>query len=316
MTVIGVDLGGTRIRAGVVGDDGRLIARTETLSDPRRGPAAVLDTVRQTITELAAPLDRLTALGIACAGQIHPESGVVVQAPNLGWTNVPLAGELRRALDVPVVIENDVRAAAWGEFTSGAGVAANDSLVAVFVGTGLGSGAVLDGRLWRGAGNAAGEVGHTQVVADGLPCGCGARGCLERYVSGSGFQQRFRAALANGTPTALKARTRGGEVERLTAALLYEAAQADDAFAREVWSDAVRLLTSALANYVTLLNPRVLVLGGGVIETVPALFDAAVTGIPPLTTILAREVLRIERAVLGDWSGVVGAAALARAVAR
>jgi glucokinase len=275
----------------------------------------VLDTLRQTIIELAAPLDGVTALGVACAGQIHAETGVVVHAPNLGWADVPLAGELRRALGVPVVVENDVRAAAWGEFTAGAG-AGGDSLVAVFVGTGIGSGAVLDGRLWRGAANAAGEVGHTQVVADGLPCPCGACGCLERYVSGSGFQQRFRDALAAGAPTALKARTRGGEVEQLTAALLYDAAQAGDPFAREVWRDAVRFLTSALANYVTLVNPRVLVLGGGVIETVPALFDTLVTGIPPLTTVLARAVLRIERAVLGDWSGVVGAAALARDSAR
>jgi glucokinase len=314
MTVIGVDLGGTRIRAGAVGDDGRLLARTETLSEPRRGPAAVLDTLHQTITELAAPLDGLTALGVACAGQIHADTGVVVQAPNLGWSNVPLGGELRRALGVPVVLENDVRAAAWGEFTSGAG-AARDSLVAVFVGTGVGSGAVLDGRLWRGAGNAAGEVGHTQVVADGLPCPCGARGCLERYASGSGFQQRFRDALAAGTPTLLKARTRA-DVERLTAPLLHDAAQAGDAFAREVWSDAVRFLTVALANYVTLVNPRMLVLGGGVIETVPALFDAVAAGIPPRVTVLARGVLRIERAVLGDWSGVVGAAALARDAGR
>jgi glucokinase len=293
-----------------LGPDGRLLARTETLSDPRRGPAAVLDTLRQTITELVAPLDGLGALGVACAGQIEADTGVVVQAPNLGWTNVPLAGELRRALGVPVVVENDVRAAAWGEFTDGAG-AADDSLVAVFVGTGLGSGAVLDGRLWRGAGNAAGEVGHTQVVPDGLPCPCGARGCLERYVSGSGFQQRFREALAAGRATVLKDRT-AGAVERLTAAFVYEAAQAGDSFAREVWSDAVRYLTIALANYMTLVNPRVLVLGGGVIETVPALFDAVAAGLPPLTTVLTRAVLRIERAVLGDWSGVVGAAALAR----
>jgi glucokinase len=311
LSVIGVDLGGTRIRAGVVESDGRLVARTETLSDPRRGAAAVLDTLRQTITQLAAPLDRLTAIGVACAGQIQAATGVVVQAPNLGWTNVPLAGELRGALRVPVIVENDVRAAAWGEFAAGAG-AADGSLVAVFVGTGLGSGAVLDGRLWRGAGNAAGEIGHTQVVHDGLPCPCGTRGCLERYVSGSGFQQRFRDALAAGTPTTLRARTRGGDVERLTAALVYEASEAGDAFAREVWSDAVRYLTGALATYVTLVNPRVLVLGGGVIETVPALFDAVVTRVPPLVTVLAREVLRIERAQLGDWSGVVGAATLAR----
>ena len=314
MTVIGVDLGGTRIRAGAVGDDGSILARSEALSDARRGPAAVLDTLRQTVIELAAPLGRLRALGVACAGQIHAETGVVVQAPNLGWTDVPLADELRRALGVAVVVENDVRAAAWGEFTSGGG-RAGDSLIAVFVGTGLGSGAVIDGRLWAGASNAAGEVGHTQVVADGLVCPCGARGCLERYVSGSGFQQRLREALASGAATVLRERT-GGDPDRLTAPMLYEAAQAGDAFAGAVWSDAVHHLTVSMANYVTVLNPRVLVLGGGVIESVPALFTAAAAGIPPLTTILGREVLHIERARLGDWSGVVGAAALAHHSAR
>ena len=314
MTVIGVDLGGTRIRAGAVGDDGRILARTETLSDARRGSAAVLETLLRTVTELAAPLDRLSALGVACAGQIHAETGVVVQAPNLGWTNVPLADELRRALGVAVVLENDVRAAAWGEFTTSGG-RAGDSLIAVFVGTGLGSGAVIDGRLWAGASNAAGEVGHSQVVADGLACPCGARGCLERYVSGSGFQQRLREAVAAGRSTVLTTRT-AGDAEKLTAPMVYEAAVAGDALAREVWDDAVHHLTVSLANYVTVVNPRVLVLGGGVIESVPALFDAAAAEIPRLTTILAREVLRIERARLGDWSGVVGVGALAHHSAR
>lgn len=314
MTVIGVDLGGTRIRAGAVRADGRILARTECLTDPRRGPAAVLATLRQIVTELAAPLDGLDALGVACAGMIDPATGAVVDAPNLGWRDLPLGAELRQALGAPVLIENDVRAASWGEFRFGTGAGEN-SLIAVFVGTGLGSGAVLDGRLWHGAGNAAGEVGHTLAVPEGLPCPCGARGCLERYVSGSGFQQRFSAALAAGVPTALAART-GRDAARLTAALLYETAEAGDAFARAVWGDAVRHLTTALANYVTVVNPRVLVLGGGVIETVPALFDAAAQSIPRLTTILARQVLRVERARLGDWSGVVGAAALARDAVR
>ena len=289
--------------------DGRILARTEARTEAQRGPAAVLETLRQTITELGASFDAVTAVGVACAGQIHPDTGAVVEAPNLGWRDLPLADELRRVLGVPVLVENDVRAAAWGEHAFGAGDGA-DSLLAVFVGTGLGSGAVLDGRLWRGAGNAAGELGHTQVVPDGFPCPCGRRGCLERYVSGSGFQGRLRAALADGRQTALKARTRG-DTGLLTAALVEEAACEGDAFAVEIWNDAVRYLTISLANYVTVVNPRVLVLGGGVIESVPALFQAAVDGVPTLTTTLARSVLRIERARLGDWSGVVGAAALA-----
>jgi glucokinase len=293
-----------------VGGDGRILARTETRTEPRRGPEAVLSALRQAVTDLAASLDGLAALGVACAGQIRPDTGVVVDAPNLGWHNVPLADELRRALGVRIVVENDVRAAAWGEFTYSAG-SASDSLVAVFVGTGVGSGAVLGGRLWRGASNVAGEVGHTQVVPGGMPCPCGARGCLERYVSGSGFQQRFREALASGVATTLEGTTRG-EVERLTAELVHAAAEAGDPFAQDVWSDAVRYLTVALANYVTLVNPRVLVLGGGVIESVPALFESLAAGVPAATTVLGREVLSVERARLGDWSGVVGAAALAR----
>ena len=287
-----------------------MLVRHEARTEASRGPAAVLETLRSTIADLAVSSGGLTALGVACAGQIHPESGAVLDAPNLGWRDVPLGAELARAFGVPIVVENDVRAAAWGEFAYGAGTDAG-SLVAVFVGTGVGSGAVLDGRLWHGASNGAGEVGHTQVVPDGLPCPCGARGCLERYTSGSGFQQQLRAALASGTETTLAAQT-GGDDERLTALMVYEAAAGGDAFAGRVWNDAVRYLTLGLANYVTLINPRVLVLGGGVIESVPTLFERAASGVRAATTLLARQALRVERARLGDWSGVVGAAALAR----
>jgi glucokinase len=234
----------------------------------------------------------------------------VVQAPNLGWRDVPLAARLGDRFGVPVVLENDVRAAAWGEFRFGAGRGAA-SLIAIFVGTGVGSGAVLDGRLLRGAGNAAGEVGHTQVVAeDGLPCRCGQRGCLEQYVSGSGFQRRLAAALAAGVKTRLGDAT-GGDATRLTAPMVWSAAADGDAFAREVVRDAERYLALGVANYVTVLNPARVVFGGGVIESVPAILDAAVPGLLARTTVLARASISIERARLGDWSGVVGAAALA-----
>ena len=223
---------------------------------------------------------------------------------------MPLGARLAEAFRVPVVVENDVRAAAWGEFmacTDGRG-----SLLAVFVGTGVGSGAVLDGRLWRGAGNAAGEVGHTQVVPDGLPCRCGRRGCLEQYVSGSGFQRRFEAAMTARRPSRL-VDVCGGDASRLTARDVYATAVGGDALALEFWTDAVRFFTMAVANTVTVLNPAVLVLGGGVIETVPALFEKVAETVPNLTTILAGRSLRIDRARLGDLSGLIGAAALAAA---
>jgi glucokinase len=264
--------------------------------------ASLVQIVRELLASQPAP-----AVGVACAGQIHPRTGAVVFAPNLDWRDVPLAAALGEALGLPIAVENDVRAAAWGEFTFGAGRGTR-SLLAVFVGTGVGSGAVLDGALWRGGANAAGEVGHTQVVWQGLVCPCGQQGCLEQYASGSGFQRRLAQGLAAGVCTRLAAAT-GGDPARVTAAMVLAAAEEGDAFARSLWDDAERYLTLAVANYVTLLNPDALVLGGGVIETVPHLFDVVAAGVPDRTTVLARS-LRIERARLGDWSGVVGAAAL------
>ena len=259
---------------------------------------------------LSAPLGRVAAIGVATAGQIHPATGVVVEAPNLGWRDVPLRARLAEATGVPVIVENDVRAAAWGEFVHGAGQGVG-SLVAVFVGTGVGSGAVLQGALWRGAGNAAGEVGHTQVVIDGLPCRCGQSGCMEQYGSGSGFQRRFAASPGRETSRLLVLCQ--GDASRLTAAMVEQAAREGDALAVEIWRDAERYLTLGIANYVTVINPEMLVLGGGVIETVPRLFAAIGEGVMDRTTVLARRSLRVERARLGDWSGVVGAAALAAA---
>jgi glucokinase len=144
----------------VVAPDGTLVARTETHTEPSRGPAAVIDTLATQVAALSAPYGTPDAIGVATAGQIDPATGVVVQAPNLGWNEVPLRASLESPTGTRVIVENDVRAAAWGEFRHGAGQGTG-SLVAVFVGTGVGSGAVLNGVLWRGAGNAAGAVSYT-----------------------------------------------------------------------------------------------------------------------------------------------------------
>ena len=250
----------------------------------------------------------MAGIGIAAAGQIHPDTQAVVYAPNLSWQDVPLKARLQARFNLPLWVENDVRAAAWGEFRFGAGRGAQ-SLVAVFVGTGVGSGAIFGGHLWRGAFNAAGEIGHTQVVPDGIPCGCGQRGCLEAYCSGRGFIRRFEIALAAGASTTLRART-GAEASKLTAFQVAEAAAEGDPIAREFWEDAVRYFGLALTNVVTLLNPERLVLGGGVVETLPVLVEAVTTAIQARATVMARGVT-VHRAALGDWAGAVGAAALA-----
>jgi glucokinase len=298
----------------VVEADGSILTRIESPTEPQRGAALVLASLRNTISALAGDAGGIGAIGVACAGQIHPDTQAVVAAPNLCFRDIPLRTVLSEAFGRPVWVENDVRGAAWGEYRFGEGAGAC-SLVAVFVGTGVGSGAVLGGALWRGAGNAAGEVGHTQVVPEGLPCPCGQRGCMEQYASGSGLQRRFARDLSSGVETRLIELARR-EPARLTARMVADAATAGDLYAGALWRDLERYLALALANYVTVLNPEVLLLGGGVVETVPTLFDAVAHGVIALTTEMARATVRIERAALGDWGGVVGAADLARAHAQ
>ncbi len=304
---VGIDLGGSKLRAGLLSQSGQLAGRLEIQTEAWKGPASVLANLKGLVTQLLDSTDRsrVAGIGIAAAGQIHPKTHAVVYAPNLDWHDVPLREEIESAFGLPTYVENDVRAAAWGEYRFGVG-RGTQSLIAVFVGTGVGSGAVMDGLLLHGFNNVAGELGHTQVVKDGLPCGCGQRGCVEAYASGSGFVRRLEAALGAGVKTSL-AKATGGEPARLTAALVAREAAHGDGFAREIWAEAEQYLGMALANYVTLLNPELLVLGGGVMITVPALADALAERIRALTTVLARGV-RVERAALGDSAGIFGAA--------
>lgn len=306
-----MDLGGSRLRVGLVSEGGQVAHRIDVPTEAHRGPAAVLASVKSLIGRLLDATDRsrVTGIGIAAAGQIHPDTQAVVYAPNLGWNDVPLRDEIVAAFGLPTHVENDVRAAAWGEYRFGVGRGAQ-SLVAVFVGTGVGSGAVIEGRLVSGHRNVAGEIGHTQVVLDGLDCPCGQRGCLEVYASGSGFARQLDEALARGVPTTLGEATRGAGA-RLTAAMVRSHAEAGDALAGEMWARAEALLGLALANYVTLLNPEVLVLGGGVVTAVPALAERLAAAVGSRATILARAV-RVVPAALGDAAGLVGAADRAR----
>ncbi len=304
---VGIDLGGSKLRAGLLSQSGQLAGRLEIQTEAWKGPASVLANLKGLITQLLDSTDRsrVAGIGIAAAGQIHPKTHAVVYAPNLDWHDVPVREEIESAFGLPTYVENDVRAAAWGEYRFGVGRGAQ-SLIAVFVGTGVGSGAVMDGLLLHGFNNVAGELGHTQVVKDGLLCGCGQRGCVEAYASGSGFVRRLEAALGAGVATSLHQAT-GGEPARLTAGLVARDAAQGDRFAREIWAEAEQYLGMALANYVTLLNPELVVLGGGVMITVPALADALAERVRALTTVLARSV-RVERAALGDSAGIFGAA--------
>src|SRR5215468_9907284 len=228
---VGIDLGGSKLRGGLLSSSGQLVGRVEMQTEAWKGPSGVLANLKGIITRLLDSTDpsRVAGIGIAAAGQIHPKTQAVVYAPNLEWENVPLRDEIESVFGLPVYVDNDARAAAWGEYRFGVGRGVQ-SLIGVFVGTGVGSGAVVDGILLQGASNAAGELGHTQVVPDGLPCACGRLGCVEAYASGRGLARRLTAALAAGGATSLQAATRG-EPARVTAALVAREAEAGDALA-------------------------------------------------------------------------------------
>ena len=300
---IGVDLGGTHARAAVI--DGRgavLSACKRTLSD--RTPEAVADLLaaatHEAIRDAGQSEANVAAVGVGAAGQIHSGTGVVAVGPNLGWRDVPFAELLRQRLPWPVLLMNDLSAAAWGERSVGAGDSADDVLL-YFVGSGIGSGLILDGSLYEGSGGVAGEVGHTKVVPGGRLCGCGEQGCLEAYCGGHNLSLRVAEAIAAGRASALatvKPPVYAADIER--------AALAGDGLARELWDECARLLSVSLANYVTLLNPARVILGGGVLLSCPELRRTVEARVFELALRASRQGLQLVDARLGDDAGVVG----------
>jgi glucokinase len=314
---LGVDLGGTNARAAVVDTDtGEIVAaHKEPLRD--RGPSRVVEVVAHAVREAAAAARVDPAgsrcVGVGVAGQCLGATGVVLNAPNLGWRDVAFGAMLQAAIGVPVRIANDLSVAAWGEKRFGAARGLDD-VVLVFVGSGVGSGLILGGRLHEGAQGVAGEFGHVKVrpsrpTTAPRRCGCGQIGCLEAYTSGMNVAARVREEIAAGTVTSIE-RLAGGDVSRVSASMVDDAHRAGDGYARALWEEVGDLLGTAIANLVTLLNPARLILGGGVLLGCPALaaivrerFDAAIST-------SATNGLTIERAWLGDDAGVIGAAVL------
>jgi glucokinase len=308
-TWLGLDLGGTNARAAVVEDGGRMLASArQPVRD--RAPEAVAEVLAEAAHEALAHAGHpaVQGCGAAVAGQLAGDRGVVVVGPNLGWRDVPLAALLEARLQLPIRLVNDLRAAAWGELHGGAGRGAQDILV-VFVGSGVGSCAISGGRIITGASNVAGEFGHIKVAGpEGRPCGCGERGCLEAYVGGHNLAAQLREAVQAG-PTALAALC-AGELDSLHPGHLEQALGLKDPVAAALFERAAQMLSLAVANYVTVMNPARLILGGGVLSNVPSLRAAVVDGVQRFTNANARKGVQVVDAALGDDAGLVGAALL------
>ncbi len=307
-----IDLGGTKILSLVVDMLGEVHGVDERPTEAQRGPDAVL---RRMVDSLMAALREagrgrtLDAVGVAAPGPIDFEQGIVVEAPNLpGWSNVPVAELIADMTGCPTVLENDANAAAWGEFTLGAGRGSRH-LVYLTVSTGIGGGLVLDGRLYRGANGGAGEIGHIPLVDDGPPCGCGGRGHFEALASGTAIARRAGEVLARGGAPLL-ARLTGGN--RPSARLVYEAAVQGDADARAMMEEAGYYLGRGLTAVVNIFNPDHIVLGGGVMRSGDLILRPALAEVQAQALRLAREHVRIVLAALEERSGALGAAMLAR----
>ena len=309
---IGVDVGGTKVLGGVVDADGEIFA-TARRDTPREGGRALTQTIADVALELASQYP-IEAVGISAAGFISSDRKTVLATPNIaGWNGVQLDGELRALINLPVFLENDANAAAWGERKFGAGRGRANMLM-VTVGTGVGGGIIVGGELLRGAFGLAAEVGHMRVVPEGHLCGCGARGCFEQYASGSALLRHARESIAASPDLARNLLARGdGTIDGLTGHAITEAAREGDPVAISAFNTTGQWLGAGIASLASILDPECVVIGGGVIDAGEILLAPTRTAYERNTPFAGKHPYpEIIAASLGNSAGLVGVADLAR----
>jgi glucokinase len=312
---IGVDVGGTKVAGGVVDDKGTVLAQNRR-DTPAEDQAGTRDTIVAVAAELADKYPEAVAVGIGAAAWIDAAGSTVLFAPNLAWRDEPLRDYVTKAVGLPTVLENDANVAAWAEFRYGAARQADDSMVMITVGTGIGGGVVLNGGLWRGANGIAGELGHIQSVPDGHPCGCGRLGCLEQYASGNALVRFARAGARQEPSRAAKLlELAGGDALAITGRQVTEAARAGDEVARDAFGQIGYWLGVAMADLAQIFDPQVLVVGGGVIDAGDLLMGPTERTYRDQLMQRGRfPVAELKAAETGSAAGVVGAADLARRI--
>ncbi len=315
---LGLDIGGTKLAAGVAGDDGRLLSREVIPARTEDGPETVIERLvamgRRVVDASGVAPSDIAATGVSCGGPLDIRTGIVREPTNLpGWIDVPLVARLTTDFadflgGGPVYLENDANAAAMAEHRYGAGRGVRN-LVYLTISTGIGGGVILDDRIVEGESGNAAEIGHMSLSHDGWPCPCGSRGCLEAFASGTNIAQRARDRLAAGEPSSLAALA----LDTITSGEVAEAARAGDTLAGEVWDDTVRVLGAGVASIINLFNPRLVILGGGV----TGVGDQLIAPVRRIALERAFPSMAAEADVviarLGADIGIVGAVAAAQA---
>jgi glucokinase len=310
MYAIGIDIGGTKIAGALVSEDGQIV-REHKVPTPATDPEAIANAVVELVTELSTGVE-VTAVGVAAAGFVDSERSTILYSPNLSWRNEPFKAELASRLGIPVFIENDANAAGWAEYRFGAGRGVKH-MIMLTIGTGVGGAIIVDGHMVRGGFGIAAELGHINVVPDGVLCGCGQRGCLESYGSGTALLKAAKQLVASGAPEAKRLAELESEVGSLSGVEVYRAIQERDSGALALLTELGTALGRAVASLVAVLDPELVVIGGGVSAAGDLLLEPIRKAyLEHLPARGFRPELRIEAATLVNDAGVVGAADLAR----
>ncbi|MCF6150148.1 MAG: ROK family protein [Candidatus Kuenenia sp.] len=304
--LIGIDLGGTNLKAGIVDRGGRILHRFSIKTNADAESLVISQQICELIAEIIknARIEKsgIIGIGLGSPGLIDKQGETILFSPNLSkWRDIPIKRIIAEKFDLPCVLENDANAAAWGEKWAGAGKNAN-SLVMLTLGTGIGGGIILDNKLWRGMNNVAGEIGHMSIQTDGPQCNCGNYGCIEVYASATGMVKRFRKLLESGKASLLK------KDDEITAKRINEAAVQGDEAAQSIIEETGYYLGIAIVNIIHILNPEVIVLAGGMIGSGELLMNPMKRTIEKRVLKASYKDTKIVFSQLGTDAGIIGAA--------
>jgi glucokinase len=317
--VIGVDLGGTNIVVGALpidGGDGEVLGLRSVPTDAQRGAKFVVDRIvglidetrNEILSRMGGAADDFAGVGIGSPGPLDRLTGTVINTPNLGWRNFPLRDLIANAVGLPATLDNDANCATYGEWWLGAGRNVN-TLIGLTLGTGIGGGIVLNGEIFHGVSDAAGEIGHMTIDSTGRKCNCGNYGCLEAYASGPAIAARAVEGIEAGAESLLPALV-DGRLDDVTAATVYEAVVLGDPYANEVMRETAKFLGAGVANIINILNPDMVVIAGGVTRAGDHIFVPLRAEIRRRAFKSAEEACQIVSGQLPGTAGLIGAAAV------
>jgi len=312
--ILGVDLGGTKILTAVTNSQGKMLSRDHSITPAQKGHEAViqsiLESAHRALEEANIAISEIFAIGIGAAGISNPEAGILFTSPNLpGWQNVPLRDIIQSKLGKKAFLINDANAAALGEFYFGAARGARN-FIYITLGTGIGGGIVIDGKIYTGAIGAAGEVGHMTIDDNGSICNCGNRGCWEMLASGTALAREAKHRIEEGARTSILEYA-DGDIEKVTAQVIHSAAEQGDSLAKELIARTGYYVGVGLVNLINIFNPELIVIGGGLSNIGDMLLEPAFKTAGERAYKEAFQAVRFASAELGRNSGVLGAAAFA-----